>query len=237
MRLTPQHLWNRIAVSDVDDPILGSGISDGCWLKVVNNYPWVGDPRLGKFKVFLDGRAAGLAPVAGFLKVPMESGHHSVQVRFRWYGSPRVEFDVESGETVRLGADIGRDLPVLQWMARTALRPSRSLSLSLLQTPRVDPTASRSLDRSAPNGKSDPGSWTSVAMQRMRVAWLVQGLMAILGFFVVLVGVRVGVALTIVGVVLVCVSAVLGIRTAAAYHRARRINAPRDSSTESRWHE
>jgi len=102
----------------------------GCWLEVANDYPWIGDPRLGRFKVYLDGQAVGVAPVAGSLRVTTNAGHHTVRVRFRWYGSPPAEFDAAPGQTVRFGADILRELPLLKRMLRMAFRPARSLSIA-----------------------------------------------------------------------------------------------------------
>lgn len=108
--------------------------NEGYWLEVVNNYQWIGDPRIGKFRVYLDGKAVGWAPLSGALQVPLDPGHHTVRVRLWWYLSPQVEIDGVGGQTIRLEADIARELPVARRMARMGLRPFHSLSLSVVES-------------------------------------------------------------------------------------------------------
>jgi len=107
-----------------------SGPATG-WLEVVNNYRWVGDPRLGKLKVVVDGSAVGSAPLGDVLRVQLATGHHTVRVRLWWFASPLFEIDLRPGQTVRLGADIPRQLPVLYRMLRMGLHPLQSLSLGV----------------------------------------------------------------------------------------------------------
>jgi hypothetical protein len=107
-------------------------VLDSSWLEVVNSYRWIGDPRLGRFRVYVDGKAVGTAPLSGALRVPVDPGHHVVRVRLWWYLSPRVETDAVVGQVVRFEADIPRQLPVLRQMARITLRPFHSLSLTTL---------------------------------------------------------------------------------------------------------
>jgi hypothetical protein len=57
---------------------------------------------------------------------------------------------------------------------------------------------------------SRPG--TSEGAQRVRVTLLAEGAVAGVGFVLLFVGVRVSVPLTIVGAVLVCLGAVLGVK-------------------------
>jgi hypothetical protein len=119
-----------MGVTELDDLPVDSGSVNGCWLEVVNNYRWVGDPRLGRFKVYVDGNAVGSAPLSGSLRVPIHPGHRTVRVRLWWFSSPPFETEVGTGETIRLGADIPRDLPVLHRMMRMGLHPLQSLALS-----------------------------------------------------------------------------------------------------------
>jgi hypothetical protein len=106
---------------------------NGSWLEVVNNYRWVGDPRLGKFKVYVDGKTVGSAPLSGSLRVPINPGHRTVRVRLWWFSSPPVDADIGTGQTVRLGADIPRELPLLHRMMRMGLHPLQSLSLGVVR--------------------------------------------------------------------------------------------------------
>ena len=116
----------------VGDPVVTSESAGGCYLEVVNAYGWLGDPRLGRFRVYVDGKAVGSAPVSGSLRVPVLPGPHVVRVRLRWYLSPSVDADAVPGQTVRLRADIARELSLLRRMARMLFRPFRSLSLDVL---------------------------------------------------------------------------------------------------------
>lgn len=112
-------------------PVSPGSAGGGGWLEVVNRYRWVGDPRQGRFRVYLDGRAVGWAPLSGSLRVPVSAGPHVVRVRLWWYLSPRVGAGVGPGQAVRLEADIARELPVLQRMLFMMFRPFHSLSLTL----------------------------------------------------------------------------------------------------------
>ena len=87
------------------------------------------------------GRRWGSAPLSGALRVPLDPGHHVVRVRLWWYLSPRVETDSVVGHVVRFEADNPRQLPVLRRMARMALRPFHSLSLTALPDQPVLPDA------------------------------------------------------------------------------------------------
>jgi hypothetical protein len=121
-----------MGVTELGDLSMDSGSVDGCWLEVVNNYRWVGDPRFGRFKVYIDGKAVGLAPLFDTLRVPIHPGHHTVRVRLWWFLSLPVKIEIGSGQTVRLGADIPRDLPVPHRMMRMGLHPLQSLSLGVV---------------------------------------------------------------------------------------------------------
>ena len=106
-----------------------AGTTEECQLEVVDAYRWVGDPRRGRFKVYIDGRAAGWAPLHGSLRLSIQPGRHSVRVRLWWYTSATVGIDVHPGQTTRLDADIQRELSGLRRMLRMCFRPFRSLSL------------------------------------------------------------------------------------------------------------
>jgi hypothetical protein len=70
---------------------------------------------------------------------------------------------------------------------------------------------------------------TSEDAQRVRVTLLAEGVVAGVGFLLLFVGARVNVVLAIVGVVLVCLGAVLGLRAFALARGARSLGPPRAS--------
>ena len=63
-------------------PLTASG---DCHLEIVNSYKWIADPRFGSFKVYVDGKAVGNAPLASSLKVAVLPGRRTVRVRLWWY--------------------------------------------------------------------------------------------------------------------------------------------------------
>lgn len=195
-----------------DLPVESEAFS-GCWMEVVNKYRWVGDPRLGKFKVYVDGKAVGSAPLSGSLRVPIHPGRVGVRVRLWWFASPPVQIDVGTGQTVQLWADIPRELPVLNRMMRMGLHPLQSLSLGVVSASAggVDIMSVR------------PGR--SIGALRVRETLLAEGLVVGLGFALLSVGVRVSVALAIVGAVLVCLGAGLGVRALTRARRSRDIGS------------
>ncbi len=101
----------------------------GSWLLVVNDYQWIGNPRLGAFSVYVDGRLAGIAPLGEDLNVQVDPGRHTVRVRGWWYLSPRTQVDVKPGETARFSADIPQGKPFWRRMGRAIFDPFHSLSL------------------------------------------------------------------------------------------------------------
>jgi hypothetical protein len=98
-------------------------------IEVVNAYRWMGDPRFGKFHVYVDGAKVGVAPLSGSLQTPVDPGEHWVRVRLWWYRSPSLQVGLAAGETLRLQGDIPRDLPVWKRMIRMLLHPGNSLTL------------------------------------------------------------------------------------------------------------
>lgn len=101
------------------------------WLVVVNDYQWVGNPLLGAFRIYADGKQAGVAlPGGDDLNVPVEPGQHTLRVRLWYYLSPRVDVNVQPGETLRFHADIPRTLPLWRRMTRALVHPFHSLALA-----------------------------------------------------------------------------------------------------------
>jgi len=103
---------------------------------VHNDYAWIGDPRLGKFAVFSDGQKIGYAGVGSSLDLPMPSGEHRFQVRFRrWFRSPEVLCSLKRGDHVVLHADLDQTLSLPQRMGKMFVAPRHALTL---QTEDVD---------------------------------------------------------------------------------------------------
>ena len=98
-------------------------------IQVFQDRKWFGDPRLGAFVVYIDGKRAGVARVSGHMTSQVASGRHSVRIRQWWYRSPSFEVNVVGDENVRLRADIPRSIGFARGMARAILRPSSLLVL------------------------------------------------------------------------------------------------------------
>jgi hypothetical protein len=101
---------------------------------VVNKYQWILDPRFGRFTVHVDGERAGIAPLSGWLNVPVAPGSHEVQVGlWGWLRSKPLAVDVHPGSTVRIEADIPRSVAVDRRILRAYLRPKSFLELRQLK--------------------------------------------------------------------------------------------------------
>lgn len=96
---------------------------------VRNCYQWVGDPRLGKFAVYVDGKYRGSVPLSSSLATEVLPGKHTVRVRGWWFMSPRVSVDVAEGETAAFEADIPHGPAMPRRMLSGLLTPWRSLCL------------------------------------------------------------------------------------------------------------
>jgi hypothetical protein len=97
-------------------------------LLVVNDYRWVGEPSLGSFTVYLDGRRVGVAPLHGTLEVSVTPGAHLVRVRHWWFASKAIP--VEAGtERLTLRTDVARSGSLTSRMLRAMFRPNALLTL------------------------------------------------------------------------------------------------------------
>lgn len=96
---------------------------------VFQDRTWFGEPRMGAFTVYLDGAKAGMAPVQSAIELRVAPGRHSIRVGQSWFRSPQMLLDLATGSSVRLKADIPRDIPLLPRMARFAVHPRRCLVL------------------------------------------------------------------------------------------------------------
>jgi hypothetical protein len=56
--------------------------------------------RRGRFEIWVDGRSADSIDYGKTIEVPVEPGHHTVQVRAGRYSSRELPFDVTDGDGV-----------------------------------------------------------------------------------------------------------------------------------------
>ncbi len=82
--------------------------------------------RRGTYEVVLDGRPAGSVELNGTIDIPLEPGHHTVQVRNGRNASRTKTFDAVEGETVAFRCGGKRILPI--FLLSFAV-PSLALSL------------------------------------------------------------------------------------------------------------
>jgi len=110
----------------------------------VNKYQWVANSRQGRLRVYIDGKAAGFAPLQGSFRATLAPGSHTVRISlWRWYWSRRVDVDVAEGSTVVLDGDIDRSFSVL---ARTSNMLFHPLSCMVLKVQAIRPTDERMPD-------------------------------------------------------------------------------------------
>jgi hypothetical protein len=114
---------------------------------VVNDYPWIGDSRLGAFVVSIDRRRVGLAPIESAVRWQVTPGTHSVRIRmWRYYASPSRTVEVLPGSRAVLRANKPQG-SVPRAVLLLALRPFSALSLEVdstiapgeAPTPKLDP--------------------------------------------------------------------------------------------------
>jgi hypothetical protein len=98
---------------------------------VATGRDWYGDPRLGTFTVYLDGKKAGTLPPCGRLVVSCRSGRHVVRVRQWWYLSPRLEVEASGVSPLVLDADVSRRDSLLRRLLTMMFVPWRGLSLAV----------------------------------------------------------------------------------------------------------
>jgi hypothetical protein len=103
---------------------------------------WFGDPRLGTFTVYLDGKKAGKLPPRGRLVLTCQSGKHVARIRQWWYLSPRVEVDVGEATSLVLDADVTHRGSMARRALTMMFAPWRGLSLAVV--PDVEPYSTES---------------------------------------------------------------------------------------------
>jgi hypothetical protein len=99
-------------------------------VELINAYRWIGDARIARFHLYVDGKKVGSArPLGGSCQTRVAPGSHSARIRFWWFFSPTTSFEVASAQNLRLTGDIQRELSVPRRMADLALHPLSSLTL------------------------------------------------------------------------------------------------------------
>lgn len=94
------------------------GPTAGGTVVVVSKYWWAGRNNAGDFGVYLDGKRVGKVAPQSQRQFQVSDGKHTVRVRLWWFLSPKVMVEVQSGQTVRLVADVPRDKSVLRGMGK-----------------------------------------------------------------------------------------------------------------------
>jgi hypothetical protein len=99
-------------------------------VELVNAYQWIGDPRRARFHLYVDGKkVASARPVGGSCRAEVAPGSHTARIRFHWYFSPSISFEIASGQNLRLTGDIQRELSIPRRMVRMGVHPLGSLTL------------------------------------------------------------------------------------------------------------
>ncbi len=69
-------------------------------LKLTRETPFAFELRRGVFDISVDGKAVGTIESHETVEVPLEPGHHTLQIRHGRYSSRDESFDVPDGEVV-----------------------------------------------------------------------------------------------------------------------------------------
>lgn len=179
-------------------------------IEVLNKYQWVGNPRLGRLGVSIDGKAAGSAPLGGSFWATVAPGSHTVRISlWRWYRSRRVDIDVPAGSTVVLDGDIDRSVSVVRRMADMLFHP---LSCMVLKVQATRPTGERVLDER-------PEAATQ-AQRRFSRQFALGALVEVVGFLLIVVGARISWPVALVGLVAVVGGFVWTLRSMRTRKRA-----------------
>ncbi len=95
-------------------------------LHLVREKSVVMELRRGTFHVLLDGNDVGSIDMHGTIEVPIEPGHHTLQVKAGRYTSHRHPFDAADGETVNFRCNGARIWPL--YLA-SIVKPDLALTL------------------------------------------------------------------------------------------------------------
>jgi hypothetical protein len=191
-----------------DNDHMNSVLSDGA-IEVVNKYQWVGNPRPGRFRVSIDDKAAGFAPLQGSLRAVVSPGSHTVRISlWHWYWSQPADVEVPEGSTVVLKGDIDRSSSVFRRMADMLFSPRSCLVLQMEAVfPSDEQVDARQSEAVVPSqGRHSP---------QLLFAALTQ----VVGFLLIAVGVTTTWPDALLGVVIVGVGFVWALRSMRARRR------------------
>ena len=103
----------------------------GCEIVVENRRDWFGNPRLGAFVVYVDGKRAGAIQSSQVLRSPCTPGRHVVRIRQWWFGSPSIAVETGSAGSVHLFADGPITGGFVSRFVTAIFSPGRALRLGL----------------------------------------------------------------------------------------------------------
>jgi hypothetical protein len=192
-------------------------------IEIYQDRMWVGRANMAIFNVYVDKKHVGKVPLRSSITIPVRPGTHRVRVRQWYYGSRPLEVPVAAGETVRYRADVPSGQGI-RGVARMLFKPSRSLVMvksDVLSSTGVTPEA-RSAIRVAPLGRPEDADITAGQAQ-VRRSVVIGGLIALVGFTLIAIGLPETPALAIVGAVVVAAGLAWNIRTMV---QARRLHHP-----------
>lgn len=101
------------------------------YVEISQDRDWFGPPRRAAFAVYVDGSHFGTLAIKSTIRMTLPIGPHRLRIRQFYFMSPTVNINVESGQTLRLKADIPR-IPLLRRFLKM-LRIFRALDLSILE--------------------------------------------------------------------------------------------------------
>jgi len=117
--------------SDTSIPGFGKVTQAVGQVEISQDRDWFGPPRRGAFAVYVDGSRFGTLAVKSTIRMTLPTGAHRLRIRQFYFMSPTVNVNVESGQTLRLKADIPR-VPLLRRFLKM-LRIFGALDLSILE--------------------------------------------------------------------------------------------------------
>jgi hypothetical protein len=170
---------------------------------VASTYQWIGDPRLGSFQLYVDGKHRGTVPPGGCIAVEVSSDtDHAIQVRlWHWFRSARIRLTIGTGEHLVLQADVDRTVPAIMRLARGMLQPWSALSI------RTGAVVASATEYTTGIAEREPRR----LRQKRLMVW--DGVLSVGGFVLLIKGIEVAVMpLWTTGIVFILVGTMVGIR-------------------------
>lgn len=185
------------------------------WVEIYQDRMWFGNTRQAAFAVYVDNRKVGKLPLNSSINLPLRSGTHYIRIRQWYYLSPPTAVEVVAGRTIRIKADIPRT-PLLRRMGRMLIAPTRCLVLTAVGT-----SDAEAHDSAVPSAIVPLPAPVNVGLQgRVRKRMGLGGVIAIVGFLLILVGVSTSPAVIVLGALLVLVSLVVNVSAVMLSRRA-----------------